>query len=93
MKRYKSIEFLSIFKMSSSPTQTRSPLKKHKALLLKTFWQRFWCNIHTIWNLECCKCARRRFHYANGLEVLRICAGAHLRGNTGCFVCSSFNAR
>jgi len=32
------------------------------------------CGIHTILNLECCKCARIRFHCANGLVVLRVCS-------------------
>ena len=40
------------------------------------------CKIFTILNLECCKCARMRFHCRNGLAVLRICVVAHLRGNT-----------
>jgi len=35
MKHYNLVEFLSIFRMSSPPAQTQSPL-------LKTFWQRFW---------------------------------------------------
>jgi len=30
--------------------------------------------IYTISNLECCKCARMRFHCANALVVLRISA-------------------
>jgi len=30
--------------------------------------------IYTISNWECCKCARTRFHSANALVVLRICA-------------------
>jgi len=34
MKHYKSVEFLSIFRMSSPP-------HKRKAPLLKTFWRRF----------------------------------------------------
>jgi len=37
--------------------------------------------IYTILNLECCMCARMRFHCANGLVVLLICAVAHLKGN------------
>jgi len=32
------------------------------------------CDIYTIFNLECCKCARMRFHCDNGLVVLRSCA-------------------
>jgi len=32
------------------------------------------CDIYTIWKLECCKCARMRFHCAGGLVVLRSCA-------------------
>jgi len=35
MKHYKSVEFLSNFRM-------QSPLNSHKASLLKTFWRRFW---------------------------------------------------
>jgi len=42
MKLYKSVEFLSIFKMSSPSAQTQSPPQKCKAPLLKTFWRRFW---------------------------------------------------
>jgi len=30
--------------------------------------------MYTMLNLECCMCARMRFHCANGLVVLRICA-------------------
>ena len=37
--------------------------------------------IHTVLNLECCKCARMGFNRANCLVVLRNCAIAHLRGN------------
>jgi len=40
------------------------------------------CTIYTILNLECFKCAAMRFHCTNGLDVLRICAVAYLRGNT-----------
>jgi len=39
--------------------------------------------VYTILNLECCKGVRMRFHWANGLVVLLICAVAHLRGNNG----------
>jgi len=39
------------------------------------------CDIDTIWDLECCKCARMRFHCANGLMLLRNCTVAHLSGN------------
>jgi len=38
MKHYKSVEFLSIFRMSSHPAQTQSPL-------LLTFWRRFCLNL------------------------------------------------
>ena len=41
MKHYKSVEFLSIFRMSSLPAQCKAPRQKRKAPL-KTFWQRFW---------------------------------------------------
>jgi len=41
-------------------------------------------SIHTVLNLECCKCARMGFHWADGLVlVLRDYAAAHLRGDTG----------
>jgi len=46
-------------------------------LLPKTMFNDF-----LLFNLECCKCARMRFHYANALVVLCICAVAHIRGNT-----------
>ena len=32
------------------------------------------CSIYTISNLDCCQCARMRFHYTSGLLALRICA-------------------
>jgi len=35
-----------------------------------------------MFSLECCKCAKARFHCANDLVALRICAAAHLRGNS-----------
>jgi len=37
MKHYKSVAFLSIFRLSSPPHKSKAPL-------LKTFWQRFWFN-------------------------------------------------
>jgi len=42
MKHNKSVEFLSIFRMSSLPAQTQIPPHKRKTPLLKTFWWRFW---------------------------------------------------
>jgi len=42
MKHYKSVEILSIFRVSSPLAQTLSPPHKRKAPLLKTFWWRFW---------------------------------------------------
>jgi len=44
--------------------------------------------IHTALNSECWKCARMRKHFANCLVVLRTCAVAHHRGNTGGIVSS-----
>jgi len=41
MKHYKSVEFLSNFRVSSPPAQTQRPPQKCKASLLKTFWRRF----------------------------------------------------
>ena len=41
------------------------------------------CDVYTIFNLECCKCATMRFHYANDLVVLPF---VHLRGNNGCSI-------
>jgi len=40
------------------------------------------CNIYTILSLECCSCARMRFHCANSLVVLRIRTVPHLGRNT-----------
>ena len=40
IKHYKSVGILSIFTVSSPPTQIQSPPQKRKALLLKTFWRR-----------------------------------------------------
>ena len=34
-------------------------------------------------NSKCFKCAKKRFHCANGMMVLRNYAAAHLRGNAG----------
>jgi len=39
VKHYKSVEFLSIFRMSSHPAEPQSPL-------LKTFWRRFCLLVH-----------------------------------------------
>jgi len=41
MTHYKSVEFLSIFRMSSPPAHTRSTPRKRKVPLLKTSWRRF----------------------------------------------------
>jgi len=38
---------------------------------------------YTISNLECCTCARMRFHCANALVVLRICAPQRERWSPG----------
>jgi len=32
------------------------------------------CDIYTVSNLECCKCARMKLHCADGLVALRSCA-------------------
>jgi len=45
MKRYKPVEFLSIFRMSSHPAQTQTLPQKRKAPLLKSFWRRFCLNL------------------------------------------------
>jgi len=38
------------------------------------FYRAMRCTVYTISNLECCKCARMRFHCTNALVVLRSCA-------------------
>jgi len=42
------------------------------------------CLIYTILNLECCKCARMRFHF---VKVWRWCAVGHLTGNIAYIYC------
>jgi len=44
MKHYKSVKFLSIFGVSSSPAQTQSPPAETQSPLVKTFWRRFCAN-------------------------------------------------
>jgi len=44
MKNYKSAEFLSIFRVSSPPEQTKRPPAETQSPLVKTFWRRFWFN-------------------------------------------------
>ena len=41
---------------------------------VKRFERAMRCTVYTISNLECCTCARMRFHCANALVVLRSCA-------------------
>jgi len=65
-----------LVRMQLSNHVATQPVKAFQAL------QRL-CDVYTIFYLECCKCARMRFHCANGLVLLRICAVAHVKGNTG----------
>jgi len=48
MKHYKSVEFLSIFRVSSPPAQTQSALAKTQNPLLKTFWRQFCLNVRSL---------------------------------------------
>jgi len=50
-----------------APSYRQTPSKAFEAL-------EGLCKIYLIIHLECCKCTRMRFHYANALVVLRSCA-------------------
>jgi len=77
MKHYKSVEFLSIFRVSNPLAQTQRPPQKGKAPLLKTFWRRFWlhpwkiqvhpgCTIHPVDK----HCARLLFYSSIWMSIL-----------------------
>ena len=53
LKHYKSEEFLSIFRMSSSPRKRKSPPHNSKAPLLRTFWGWFCCRHVTTTSTFC----------------------------------------
>ena len=45
VKKYKLVEFLAIFRMSSHLHKRKAPTQDCKAPLLKTFWRRFYCEV------------------------------------------------